>query len=44
MDRFFEMYEEPVMLGIDCYVKSVRKEVDGITDDEIHMVVENVAE
>ena len=25
IDRFFEMYEEPVMLGLDCYAKSVSK-------------------
>ena len=43
IDRFFEMYEEPVMLGIDCYAKSISKEVDDLTDDEIHTVVEKVA-
>lgn len=43
IDRFFEMYEEPVMLGLDCYAKSVSKEIDDLTDDEIHNVVEKVA-
>ena len=43
IDRFFEMYGEPVMLGLDCYAKSVGKEVDDLTDDEIHTVVEKVA-
>lgn len=43
VDRFFEMYEQPVMLGLDCYAKSVSKEVDELTDEEIHTVVENVA-
>ena len=43
IDRFFEMYEEPVMLGLDSYAKSVGKEVDDLTDDEIHTVVEKVA-
>lgn len=43
VDRFFEMYEQPVMLGLDCYAKSVGKEVDDLTDDEIHTVVEKVA-
>ena len=43
IDRFFEMYEEPVMLGLDCYAKSVSKEIDDLTDEEIHMVVEKVA-
>ena len=43
IDRFFEMYEEPVMLGLDCYAKSVSKEVDDLTDEEIHTVVEKVA-
>ena len=43
IDRFFEMYGEPVMLGIDCYAKSLSKEVDDLTDDEIHTVVEKVA-
>ena len=43
IDRFFEMYEEPVMLGLDCYAKSVGKEVDSLTDEEIHNVVEKVA-
>lgn len=43
IDRFFEMYEEPVMLGLDCYAKSVGKEVDSLTDEEIHTVVEKVA-
>lgn len=42
-DRFFEMYEEPVMLGLDCYARSVSKEVDDLTDEEIHTVVEKVA-
>ena len=43
IDRFFEMYEEPVMLGLDCYAKSVSKEIDYLTDDEIHTVVEKIA-
>ena len=24
VDRFFEMYEEPVMLGLDCYAKFIK--------------------
>ena len=43
IDRFFEMYGEPVMLGLDCYAKSVGKEAGALTDDEIHTVVEKVA-
>ncbi len=43
IDRFFEMYGESVMLGLDCYAKSISKEVDDLTDDEIHTVVEKVA-
>ena len=43
IDRFFEMYGEPVVLGLDCYAKSVGKEVDDLTDKEIHTVVEKVA-
>ena len=43
IDRFFEMYGESVMLGLDCYAKSVSKEVDDLTDEEIHTVVEKVA-
>ena len=43
IDRFFEMYEEPVMLGLDCYAKSVGKEIDDLTDEEIHTVIEKVA-
>ena len=43
IDRFFEMYEQPVMLGLDCYAKSVGKEVDELTDEEIHTVVEKIA-
>ncbi len=43
IDRFFEMYGEPVMLGLDCYAKSVGKEVDELTDEEIHTIVEKVA-
>lgn len=43
IDRFFEMYGEPVMLGLDCYAKSVGKEADDLTDEEIHTVVEKVA-
>lgn len=42
IDKFFEIYEEPVILGLDCYAKSVGKEVDGLTDKEIHSVVEKV--
>lgn len=43
IDRFFKMYGEPVMLGLDCYAKSVGKEVDDLTDEEIHTIVEKVA-
>lgn len=43
VDRFFEMYEQPVMLGLECYAKSVGKEIDDLTDEEIHTVVEKVA-
>ena len=43
VDRFFEMYERPVMLGLDCYAKSVSKEIDDLSDEEIHTVVEKVA-
>ena len=43
IDQFFEMYGESVMLGLDCYAKSVGKEIDDLTDDEIHTVVEKVA-
>ena len=43
IDRFFEMYGEPVMLGLDTYAKSVGKEADDLTDDEIHTVVEKIA-
>lgn len=44
IDRFFEMYEEPVMLGLNSYAKSVGKEVDELTDEEIHTVVERLPE
>ena len=37
------MYEQPVMLGLDCYAKSVSKEIDDLSDEEIHTVVEKVA-
>lgn len=43
IDRFFEMYGESVMLGLDCYSKSVGKEACALTDEEIHIVVEKVA-
>lgn len=43
VDRFFEMYEEPVMIGLDSYAKSVNKDVEDLTDDEIHTVVEKIA-
>lgn len=43
LDRFFEMYEEPVMLGLNSYAKSVGKEVDDLTDEELHTVVEKIA-
>ena len=43
IDIFFEMYEESVMVGLDCYAKSVSKEIDDLTDEEIHTVVEKVA-
>lgn len=39
IDRFFEMYGEPVMLGLDCYAKSIGKEVDALTDEEIHSLI-----
>ena len=31
------------MLGLDTYAKSVGKEADDLTDDEIHTVVEKIA-
>lgn len=43
INSFFEMYGEPVMLGLDYYAKSVSKEIDDLTDEEIHTVVEKVA-
>lgn len=43
IDRFFEMYGESVMLGLDCYAKSISKEVDDLSDEEIHTIVEKVA-
>lgn len=43
IDRFFKMYGESVMLGLDCYAKSVSKEIDDLSDEEIHTVVEKVA-
>ena len=43
IDRFFEMYGGPVTLGLDCYAKSVGKEAEDLTDDEIHTVIEKVA-
>ena len=43
IDRFFEMYGESVMLGLDSYAKSVNKEIDDLTNEEIHTVVEKVA-
>ena len=43
IDQFFEMHGESVMLGLDCYAKSVGKEIDDLTDEEIHTVVEKVA-
>ncbi len=43
IDRFFEMYGESVMLGLDCYAKSVSKGIDDLSDEEIHTIVEKVA-
>ena len=44
VDRFFEMYSEPFMTGLESYSKSKGKEIEDLTDDEIGYVVEKVAD
>ena len=44
IDRFFEMYEEPVITGFFAYCKSAGKEPDDLTDDEIMMILDKVVD
>ena len=44
VDRFFEMYREPIEAGFTAYAKSVGKELDDLTDDEISFVLGKIAD
>lgn len=44
LDRFFEMFREPIMLAFTGYAGSVGKELDDLNEDEIMFVVEKVAD
>ena len=43
-EQFFEMYEEPICVGLEGYASSVGKDVDSLTDEEINYVIDKVAD
>ena len=43
-EQFFEMYEEPICVGLEGYASSVGKDVENLTDEEIHYVINKVTD
>ena len=43
-EQFFEMYEEPICTGLEGYASSVGKDVENLTDEEIHYVINKVTD
>jgi len=43
-EQFFELYEEPICAGLESYASSVGKDVESLTDEEIHDVIDKVAD
>ena len=43
-ERFFEMYEQPICTGLEEYAKSIGKDVESLTDEEINYVIDKVAD
>ena len=44
VEQFFEMYEKPICAGLEGYASSIGKDVESLTDDEIHYVIDKVAD
>ena len=44
IDTFFDQMQPQLMVGFNAYAASVNKNVDDLTDDEIKMVVDKVAD
>ena len=44
IDTFFDQFQPQFMVGFNAYAASVNKNVDDLTDDEIKMVVDKVAD
>ena len=43
-EQFFEMYEQPICIGLEEYAKSIGKDVEDLTDEEINYVIDKVAD
>ena len=43
-EQFFEIYKEPICTGLEEYAKSIGKDVESLTDEEINYVIEKVAD
>ena len=43
-EQFFEMYEQPICTGLEEYAKSIGKDVESLTDEEINYVIEKVTD
>ena len=43
-EQFFEMYEEPICIGLEGYASSIGKDVESLTDEEINYVIDKVAD
>ena len=43
-EQFFEMYEQPICVGLEGYASSIGKDVESLTDEEINNVIDKVAD
>ena len=43
-EQFFEMYEQPICTGLEEYAKSIGKDVESLSDEEINYVIDKVAD
>ena len=43
-EQFFDMYEQPICAGLEGYASSIRKDVENLTDEEIHYVINKVTD
>ncbi len=44
IEKFFEMYEEPICAGLESYAKNFGRKIEDLSDEEMGFVVEKVAE